>query len=272
MIHFYVDIEGTLIDNLFDCNYLPHNCENIKEYIHRHDSGPYVVDLFTWGWVEQSEIDRGIVHNLFNRLEILPAKRGSVIVKADSVKKFVERAISCYDPEELKKPGGFGKHGYTKPAIWGFTACVEQEISVLIDDTVTETEQACSGRGQVYINPARMKVVIRNNAARQYTLYTPDHQEVGKILSHEAMLDVRIQVRAQALKGYYVVDGHGDRFELDEKGNVWGTADSQSYLAEPTLFMSQSKCMDAFRENNLPTYIKTATLYAKQEDDDGEEK
>ena len=50
MIHFYVDIEGTLIDNLFDANYLHHNCANIKNYIHKHDGHPYKVDFFTWGW------------------------------------------------------------------------------------------------------------------------------------------------------------------------------------------------------------------------------
>lgn len=47
MIHFYVDIEGTMIDNLFDANYLHHNCANIKNYIHKHDGHPYKVDFFT---------------------------------------------------------------------------------------------------------------------------------------------------------------------------------------------------------------------------------
>ena len=220
MIHFYVDIEGTLIDNLFDANYLHHNCANIKNYIHKHDGHPYKVDFFTWGWKTEKEIEKGLVHNLFNRLEILPENRGRVIVKEESVEKFLKMVELPYEPEMLLAYGGFADCGFTKPHVWCMTRD-EGDIGVLIDDTVTETDSALSNIGEIYINPSRMLVGIFINEEESWMLCTPDNQHVGKVVGYPMLNDVQIQIMCQELKGYYLVTKTGKRLDIDDLGNVW---------------------------------------------------
>ena len=220
MIHFYIDIEGTLIDDLFNANYLHHNCANIKNYIHKHDGYPYVVDIFTWGWKTGKEIEKGLVHNLFNRLEILPENRGRVIVKEESVKKFLETAETPFDFDELMADGGFKECGLTKPQVWCMTRD-QGDIGVLIDDTVTRDDSSISNLGEILINPNRMLIDINIKDEVSWVLFTPDAQEVGTVVGYQMLNDIQIQILCQELKGYYLISNNGARMDIDEEGNVW---------------------------------------------------
>lgn len=216
-IEIYVDIEGTLIDDLFNANFLNHNCDNIKEYIHKHDGHHYKVHIYTWGWVHRSEIELGLVDNLYKRLEVAKEHRGSIYVKEDAVNTLIDFCPEMpFDRNVLMNPGGFNHYGFSKPAIWGLMITSENKFNVLIDDTVDcelDTEKV------KYINPARMKVVIRNYLDKPALLYNPDGCKVGEIKNDTAFEDVRRQIGLQRLSGYYIMFD-GQRIDIDRYGNV----------------------------------------------------
>lgn len=216
-IEIYVDIEGTLIDDLFNANFLNHNCDNIRDYIRKHDGHNYKVHIFTWGWVHRSEIELGLVDNLYKRLEVAKEHRGSIYVKEDAVNTLIDFCPEMpYDRNILMNPGGFSHYGFSKPAIWDLMITSENKFNVLIDDTVDcelDTEKV------KYINPARMKVVIRNYLDKPATLYNPDGCKVGEIKNDTAFEDVRRQIGLQRLSGYYIMF-EGQRIDIDRYGNI----------------------------------------------------
>ena len=216
-IEIYVDIEGTLIDDLFNANFLNHNCDNIRDYIHKHDGHHYKVHIFPWGWVHRSEIELGLVDNLYKRLEVAKEHRGSIYVKEDAVNALIDFCPEMpFDRNTLMNPGGFGHYGFSKPAIWGLMITPENKFNVLIDDTVDcefDTEKV------KYINPARMKVVIRNYLDKPALLYNPDGCIVGEIKNDTAFEDVRSQIGLQRLSGYYCMF-EGTRINIDSYGNA----------------------------------------------------
>ena len=203
LIEFYVDIEGTLIDNLSNTNYLPHNCDNISEYIHKHDGHDYKVHIFTWGWVHRSEIELGLVDNLYKRLNIAKEHRGTIYVKEDSVNTLLDAFPDMpYDRQVLLSPGGFKSYELTKASVWYWMIDAVHKFNVLIDDTI---EHEIDFNKIKHINPARMKVVIRNHLDKPALLYTPDDCLVGEIKNTSAYEDVRRQIGLQKLHGYYLM-------------------------------------------------------------------
>ena len=220
-IEIYVDIEGTLIDDLFNANFLNHNCDNIRDYIHKHDGHNYKVHIFTWGWVHRSEIELGLVDNLYKRLEVAKERRGSIYVKEDAVNTVIDFYPEMpYDRAILMNPGGFHHYGFSKPAIWRLMITSENKCNVLIDDTVDCTVDCELDTDKVkYINPASMKVVIRNYLDRPALLYNPDGCIVGEIKNVSAYEDVRRQIGLQRLNGYYIMF-EGQRIDIDSYGNA----------------------------------------------------
>ncbi|WP_405328046.1 DUF3696 domain-containing protein [Fibrobacter sp.] len=216
-IEIYVDIEGTLIDDLFNANFLNHNCDNIRDYIHKHDGHHYKVHIFTWGWVHRSEIELGLVDNLYKRLEVAKEHRGSIYVKEDAVNTLIDFYPDMpFDRNTLMNPGGFGHYGFSKPSIWSLMITSENKFNVLIDDTV---DCEIDSDKIKYINPARMKVVIRNYLDKPALLYNPDGCIIGEIKNDTAFEDVRRQIGLQRLSGYYVMF-EGNRINIDRYGNI----------------------------------------------------
>ncbi len=216
-IEIYVDIEGTLIDDLFNANFLNHNCDNIRDYIHKHDGHHYKVHIFTWGWVHRSEIELGLVDNLYKRLEVAKEHRGSIYVKEDAVNTLIDFYPDMpFDRNVLMNPGGFGHYGFSKPSIWSLMITSENKFNVLIDDTV---DCEIDSDKIKYINPARMKVVIRNYLDKPALLYNPDGCIIGEIKNDTAFEDVRRQIGLQRLSGYYVMF-EGNRINIDRYGNI----------------------------------------------------
>ena len=216
-IEIYVDIEGTLIDDLFNANFLNHNCDNIREYIHKHDGHHYKVHIFTWGWVHRSEIELGLVNNLYKKLDVEKEHRGTIYVKEDAVNALIDFCSDMpFDRQILMEPGGFAHYGFTKPTIWGLMIDSMDKFNVLIDDTIDHEIDMDRVK---YINPSRMKVIVRNYLDKPATLYTPDGGKVGEIKNDTAFEDVRRQIGLQRLSGYYIMF-EGQRINIDRYGNI----------------------------------------------------
>jgi hypothetical protein len=216
-IEIYVDIEGTLIDDLFNANFLNHQCDNIKEYIHKHDGHHYKVNIYTWGWVHRSEIELGLVDNLYKRIGVDKAHRGTIFVKEDAVDTLIGQCSDfAFDRDTLLQPGGFGSYGLNKPTVWKWGVDDTNKFNVLIDDTV---EHEIDLDRIKFINPARMKVIVRNDLDKPATLYNPDGFKVGEVKNDTAFEDVRRQIGLQRLAGYYFMFD-GQRIDIDRYGNI----------------------------------------------------
>ena len=133
MIHIFFDIENTIIDDLWSCNFLQCNCDKIKKWLRKHFCfTPYLkCHLFTWGWKECSEINPEIVKCLFDHLEIPETNRGLVWTKDDSIQcVFNHKWVNTTDEVELEDlhiPGAMKRFGLEKQT------CFIQQVKDMID-------------------------------------------------------------------------------------------------------------------------------------------
>lgn len=120
MINIFFDIENTIIDDLWNCNFLQDNCDRISKWLRKHYcfTPGLKCHLFTWGWKERSEINEEIVKNIFGRLEIPEANRGIVWTKDDSIQcVFNNKWVNITDEVELEDlhiPGAMKRFGLEK--------------------------------------------------------------------------------------------------------------------------------------------------------------
>lgn len=160
MIHIFFDIENTIIDDLWNCNFLQDSCDRITRWLHSRFSfvprGRLKCYLFTWGWKERSEIEQKIVKKLFDRLEIPEANRGFVWTKDDSIQCAIKHEwVNTSDEveiEDLHIPGAMKRFGLEKQTCFvqqakdlvdfKNTTCAtaNADIFFLIDDTNNEEE------------------------------------------------------------------------------------------------------------------------------------
>ena len=157
-IHIYIDIENTLIDDLFSCNLLHEQCSRIGSHVHEliDDSlspSRVKVNLFTWGWKSHDEIRPEIVTWLFDVLEIPQENRGTIWTKDDSIQcayrhKWVNTADEV-EIEDLHIPGAMKRFGLEKQTCFiqqcmdvaSFPHNIDNQDSdefYLIDDTNTK--------------------------------------------------------------------------------------------------------------------------------------
>ena len=55
MIRIFIDIENTVIDSLFDRNWMPSNIEGIKKCLKKMEDETLTVSLFTWAGQKQKK-------------------------------------------------------------------------------------------------------------------------------------------------------------------------------------------------------------------------
>ena len=136
MIQIFFDIENTIIDDLWNCNFVPEKCDAIVRWLHKRFSfvpvGKLKCNLFTWGWKERSEIVPEVVTNIFNRLELpLDSTRGFVWTKDDSIRcAFDHKWVNTTDEteiEDLHIPGAMRRFGLEKQT------CFIQQVKDFID-------------------------------------------------------------------------------------------------------------------------------------------
>ena len=159
MINIFFDIENTIIDDLWNCNFLQDNCDRISKWLRKHFCfTPYLkCHLFTWGWKERSEINEEIVKNIFDRLEIPETNRGIVWTKDDSIQcVFNHKWVNTTDEVELEDlhiPGAMKRFGLEKQTCFiqqvkdwidfknkQFEGLINTDRFFLIDDTNNEEE------------------------------------------------------------------------------------------------------------------------------------
>ena len=143
----FIDIENTIIDDLFSMNLMHVQADRIRQWL--GDYADAKVNLFTWGWKTHEEIDQNIVNWLFNVLEVPAKNRGVVWTKDDSINcVFKNKWVNTTDEielEDLHIPGAMKRFGMEKPVCFiqqckdmiGFDTCVDNTDTwqfILIDD------------------------------------------------------------------------------------------------------------------------------------------
>ena len=70
----FTDIENTIIDDLFNHNFLEDNCKKIVKLI--NEEKPLAFHFFTWGWKTSKEVDIYIVNSMLLKLGFNPLNIG----------------------------------------------------------------------------------------------------------------------------------------------------------------------------------------------------
>lgn len=143
MIKIFLDIENTIIDSLFDMNFMEENCKKLRLFcLGRKDL--LTVNFFTWGWQNKSEIDQAVINKLFEKLGIDEAHQGIVLTKEDSVDLMIKQGfLHEEDREEALVPGAMmNEFGLTKMECFIRMAdkFIPGTTAILIDDLVEQQE------------------------------------------------------------------------------------------------------------------------------------
>lgn len=163
MIKIFLDIENTVIDSLFDMNFMDENCNSIRLFILGCGDDLLSVNFFTWGWTTREEIEPEVVKRMFDRLCVPEDKRGDVFVKNDSVDLMIKQGfLHEEDREEALVPGAMmNEYGLTKMEC--FHRMAERFIpgtkAILIDDLVDDfaAERTEDNKVIMMINPNHFK-------------------------------------------------------------------------------------------------------------------
>lgn len=123
MTEIYIDIENTLIDDLYSCTLLEAQTSRIRDFIKAKidipPADPNVkVNLFTWGWKTKDEIRDYVVNWLFDVLKVPQENRGVVWTKDDSIEcAYLHKWVNTKDEveiEDLHIPGAMKRCGMDK--------------------------------------------------------------------------------------------------------------------------------------------------------------
>ena len=160
MIRIFIDIENTVIDSLFDRNWMLSNIEGIKKCLKKLEDETLTVSLFTWGWTKTEEIEPELVKMIFDKLEVREDLRSDVVIKENSVDDAIHAGwLHSCDKEEALIPGMMNEFGLTKQMMF-FKMC-EKFIGgtqcILIDDLVErdsfQVERLNNGVSIALFNP-----------------------------------------------------------------------------------------------------------------------
>lgn len=127
----YVDIEGTVIDDLFEMNWLTDNIEKIKPHI-KEEFG-----IFTFGWMHQSEVDKNFVKLLetkFNAKCVKIYTKSECMLSMYNRKKWFWNESDMFSSEaEISFNEKFNKENC-------FIEMEKDNCSTLIDDSIEESK------------------------------------------------------------------------------------------------------------------------------------
>ena len=136
----FLDLEGTLIDDIKNCKYLEENCKTISNFIHTYSADTIKVHIFTWAFLQRSEITKDANYTVLKNIE---QKIGHIIssyvVKEDSLLHHasvqgIER-IDLPQYEIAVYDSGFTKeHSFIEM----FKEASFTETHILIDDCISE--------------------------------------------------------------------------------------------------------------------------------------
>ena len=78
----FLDLEGTIIDDLESYTFLENNCKKIKNFVKTLPIALESVNIFTWGWLRHEEIEKDIVKRISDNIGF---NINSVLTKEDSL-------------------------------------------------------------------------------------------------------------------------------------------------------------------------------------------
>ena len=170
--HIYIDIENTLIDDLFNCNLLHVQCDMISRHVleiisESYSSTPVKVNLFTWGWKTHDEIRPEIVTWLFDVLEIPQENRGTVWTKDDSIQcAYKHKWVNTTDEVELEDlhiPGAMKRFGLEKQTCFIQQCMDEASFPHNIDNQNSDEFYLIDDTNQKGIHEERELTTVEHN-------------------------------------------------------------------------------------------------------------
>lgn len=237
MLKFFIDIEGTVLDDLKSRNFLTFNCSQIAKLIadRTKDNQDYRVFIYTWGWKTLSDIDNDLLLKILDAIKVGEEHYGRVYTKLDAIERV---ANSLWDNlltlnlvnapenidelrERLLQPGAMAQYGYTKVSVAeDFAKSYKgRDHIILIDDLVTVTDEKHPHYELEVFNPSRLAIRIDNEIDPTVTLYSPDGQPIGEIKNSSALDNVRVQICKNHYTGFYF-KFNGQKIHIDGNGNV----------------------------------------------------
>lgn len=101
-----LDIEGTIIDDLWNRNWENENISAIKNWITSDHSDEKTFSIFTFGWLNHSDIDWALIHLIENKLEL---RCKDVFVKADVLNECLHFKAEFTPQDEIDANDALGK-------------------------------------------------------------------------------------------------------------------------------------------------------------------
>lgn len=137
----FLDLEGTIIDDLESCIFLENNCRKIKNFIKTLPMKLESVNIFTWGWLLRKEVNKSNMELLKNIALKLDTPIDSVVVKEDSLLHHAQlngkAKITLPDYEIALNDTGFNKE---QSFIEMFREYSLSNPCILIDDQIEYTK------------------------------------------------------------------------------------------------------------------------------------
>lgn len=96
-----IDLENTVIDDLENCNLMHKNIDDICNAIKIFDWDVSSLLIYTWGWFNQKEIDKGVIETIVEEFRKRGAKVDFVrtITKKDTIKEHIDMGKFFWDGE-----------------------------------------------------------------------------------------------------------------------------------------------------------------------------
>lgn len=87
-----IDLENTVIDDLENCNLIHKNIDSICDSITLLDWNDGSLLIYTWGWFNQKEVDKGIIETIVEEFRKRDVKVDFVktITKKDTIKEHID--------------------------------------------------------------------------------------------------------------------------------------------------------------------------------------
>lgn len=168
----FTDIENTIIDDLFNHNFLEDNCKKIVKLI--NEEKPMAFHFFTWGWKTSEEVDINIVNSMLLKLGFDPLNIGCpchVLPKSIGVMTAIKTGwLKEEDFARAIEPGMMAEFGISKISCFtefvqlsitenilnDYKAAINNPMEVwLIDDLVDETDE-------MVLYGGRLKIILVN--------------------------------------------------------------------------------------------------------------
>lgn len=135
----WIDLEGTVIDDLENRNWLNGNVRKIKQFINENCAEINGIGILTFGWLNKNEIDDELVKMVGEKLGY---NIGGVLVKEDFMAAARERTLWNYPmdlPLDVSAEVSFSEKFSKVDIVARLFSAVGGATNILIDDCVEKS-------------------------------------------------------------------------------------------------------------------------------------